>query len=111
EQRLNELGSRPSLLNPLFYGLSFGLGAVAGRISDRISLGFVAATEQLVERHLDDHLTRLPKDDLKSRAILEQMRDDEIEHANHALQAGGEVFLSTMKEVTKLQATKMTSAT
>ncbi|MDY3198226.1 MAG: 2-polyprenyl-3-methyl-6-methoxy-1,4-benzoquinone monooxygenase [Pseudomonadaceae bacterium] len=111
EQRLNELGSRPSLLNPLFYGLSFGLGAVAGRISDRISLGFVAATEQLVERHLDDHLTRLPKDDLKSRAILEQMRDDEIEHANHALQAGGVVFPRPIKGVMKLMSRVMTSAT
>ncbi|MFA5678028.1 MAG: 2-polyprenyl-3-methyl-6-methoxy-1,4-benzoquinone monooxygenase [Pseudomonas sp.] len=111
EQRLNELGSRTSVLNPLFYGLSFGLGAVAGRISDRISLGFVAATEQLVERHLDDHLTQLPEDDLKSRAILEQMREDEIEHGSMALQAGGVVFPRPVKGTMKLMSRVMTSVT
>ena len=110
EQRLNELGSRTSLLNPLFYGMSYGMGAVAGRISDRISLGFVAATEQLVERHLDDHLTQLPEDDLKSRAILEQMREDEIEHGSQALQAGGMVFPRPVKGVMKLMSKVMTSA-
>ena len=110
EQRLNELGSRTSVLNPLFYGLSFGLGAVAGKISDRVSLGFVAATEQLVERHLDDHLTQLPADDLKSRAILEQMREDEIEHASHALQAGGMVFPRPVKGTMKLMSKGMTGA-
>ena len=110
EQRLNELGSRTSVLNPLFYGLSFGLGAVAGKISDRVSLGFVAATEQLVERHLDDHLTQLPADDLKSRAILEQMREDEIEHASHALQAGGMVFPRPVKGTMKLMSKVMTGA-
>lgn len=111
EQRLNELGSRTSLLNPLFYGMSYGMGAVAGRISDRVSLGFVAATEQLVERHLDDHLTQLPEDDLKSRAILEQMREDEIEHGSQALQAGGMVFPRPVKGVMKLMSKVMTSAT
>ena len=80
EQRLTELNSRTSVFNPLFYGLSFGIGAAAGLISDRISLGFVAATEEQVERHLDDHLNQLPQEDIKSRAILEQMREDEIEH-------------------------------
>ena len=111
EQRLNELGSRTSLLNPLFYSMSYGMGAVAGRISDRVSLGFVAATEQLVERHLDDHLTQLPEDDLKSRAILEQMREDEIEHGSQALQAGGMVFPRPVKGVMKLMSKVMTSAT
>ena len=111
EQRLHELGSRTSLLNPLFYGLSFGLGAAAGKISDRISLGFVAATEQLVERHLDDHLRQLPEDDLKSRAILEQMREDEIEHGSQALQAGGVVFPRPVKAAMKLMSKAMTSAT
>ena len=110
EQRLNELGSRTSLLNPLFYGLSFGLGAAAGKISDRVSLGFVAATEQLVEQHLDDHLTQLPEEDLKSRAILEQMREDEIEHASHALQAGGMVFPRPVKGTMKLMSKVMTGA-
>ena len=111
EQRLNELGSRTSLFNPLFYSMSFGMGAVAGKISDRVSLGFVAATEQLVERHLDDHLTQLPEDDLKSRAILEQMREDEIEHGSQALQAGGMVFPRPVKGVMKLMSKVMTSAT
>ena len=111
EQRLNELGSRTSLFNPLFYGMSFGMGAVAGKISDRVSLGFVAATEQLVERHLDDHLTQLPEDDLKSRAILEQMREDEIEHGSQALQAGGMVFPRPVKGAMKLMSKVMTSAT
>lgn len=111
EQRLNELGSRTSVLNPVFYGLSFGIGAVAGKISDRISLGFVAATEQLVERHLDDHLTQLPEDDLKSRAILEQMREDEIEHGSQALQAGGVVFPRPVKGVMKLMSKVMTGVT
>lgn len=111
EQRLRELDSRTSVLNPLFYGLSFGIGAAAGRISDRISLGFVAATEQLVERHLDDHLRQLPEDDLKSRAILEQMRDDEIEHGSQALQAGGVVFPRPVKGIMKMMSKVMTAAT
>lgn len=111
EQRLKELDSRTSLLNPVFYGLSFGIGAVAGKISDRISLGFVAATEQLVERHLDEHLTQLPEDDLKSRAILEQMREDEIEHGSQALQAGGVVFPRPVKGAMKLMSKAMTIAT
>lgn len=111
EQRLKELDSRTSLLNPVFYGLSFSVGAVAGKISDRISLGFVAATEQLVERHLDEHLTQLPEDDLKSRAILEQMREDEIEHGNQALQAGGVVFPRPVKGIMRLMSKVMTSTT
>ncbi len=109
EQRLRELNSSTSLFNPLFYGLSFGIGAAAGKISDRISLGFVAATEQLVERHLDDHLRKLPVDDLKSRALLEQMREDEIEHGNQALQAGGVVFPRPVKGVMKLMSKVMTA--
>lgn len=111
EQRLGELNSHPSVLNPLFYGVSFGLGAVAGLVSDRISLGFVAATEQLVERHLDDHLTRLPLEDARSRAILEQMREDEIEHGNQALAAGGVRFPAPVKAVMTLMSKVMTAAT
>ena len=111
EQRLRELGSQPSVLNPLFYGLSFGMGAVAGMISDRVSLGFVAATEQLVERHLDDHLTQLPEEDIKSRAILEQMREDEIEHGSQALEAGGMVFPEPVKAAMTLLSGFMTKAT
>ncbi|GGD12462.1 2-polyprenyl-3-methyl-6-methoxy-1,4-benzoquinone monooxygenase [Halopseudomonas salina] len=111
EQRLRELKSQPSLLNPLFYGLSFGMGAAAGLISDRISLGFVAATEQLVERHLDDHLAQLPEEDIKSRAILEQMRIDEIEHGAQALEAGGMIFPEPVKAAMTLLSGFMTKAT
>ena len=110
-QRLSELNSQPSVLNPLFYGLSFGMGAAAGLISDRVSLGFVAATEQLVERHLDDHLAELPEEDIKSRAILEQMRMDEIEHGAQALEAGGMVFPEPVKAAMTLLSSLMTKAT
>lgn len=89
EQRIRQLGSHTSVLNPIFYGLSFGIGASAGLISDRISLGFVAATEDQVCKHLDDHLGQLPAGDEKSRAILEQMREDEAEHSTAAIEAGG----------------------
>ena len=97
EQRIRELGSHPSVLNPLFYGLSFGVGAVAGLVSDRVSLGFVAATEDQVCKHLDEHLEQLPEHDTKSRAILEQMRIDEQQHANSALAAGGVRFPAPIK--------------
>lgn len=89
EQRLDALGSRPSLFNPLWYGMSFGLGAVAGIAGDRWSLGFVAETENQVCEHLEDHLQKLPEDDHKSRAILEQMLIDEEKHGTTAKQAGG----------------------
>jgi ubiquinone biosynthesis monooxygenase Coq7 len=97
EQRIRQLGSHPSVLNPLFYGLSFGVGAVAGLISDKVSLGFVAATEDQVVKHLDDHLQQLPANDDKSRAILEQMRLDEERHATSALEAGGLRFPAPLK--------------
>lgn len=88
EARLDELDSQPSLLNPLWYGMSFGLGALAGYAGDRWSLGFVAETEQQVCRHLDEHLQRLPLEDERSRSILEQMRLDEGRHATSAIEAG-----------------------
>jgi ubiquinone biosynthesis monooxygenase Coq7 len=97
EQRIRQLGSHPSVLNPLFYGLSFGVGAVAGLISDKISLGFVAATEDQVVKHLSEHLQQLPANDDKSRAILEQMRLDEERHATSALEAGGLRFPTPVK--------------
>ena len=90
EERLKELGSRPSLLNSLWYAGAFGIGLVAGLAGDRWSLGFLAETEKQVERHLDDHLERLPEADLRSRAIVEQMRIDEIEHGASAMAAGGQ---------------------
>lgn len=92
EQRLQALNSHTSLLNPLFYGLSFGIGAVAGKISDRVSLGFVAATEQQVCQHLTQHMMDLPVQDEQSKAVLLQMLDDEAKHAATALDAGGHVF-------------------
>lgn len=92
EERVKELGSHTSLLNPLFYGLSFGIGALAGKISDKVSLGFVAATEEQVCKHLTSHMTSLPKQDEKSKAILLQMLEDEAKHATTALTAGGYKF-------------------
>lgn len=89
ERRLTELGSRPSLLAPMWYAGSFAIGAVAAAVSDRVSLGFVAETERQVEAHLTDHLERLPGDDARSRAILEAMRADEIAHGARAREAGG----------------------
>jgi len=111
EQRLSELDSRPSLLNPLFYGLSFGIGALAGRISDRISLGFVAATEEQVCKHLDEHLQQLPDGEQKSRAILQSMREDEQHHAQTALAAGGVNFPAPVKFGMRLVAKVMTKST
>lgn len=89
EERLAELGSRPSVLNPLWYAGAFAIGAAAGLIGDRWSLGFVAETERQVVRHLDDHLGRLPEKDERSRAILEQMKIDEQHHGTVAENAGG----------------------
>lgn len=92
EQRIKELNGRTSLLNPLFYGLSFGVGALAGKVSDKVSLGFVAATEEQVCKHLTSHLTSLPVQDEKSKAILLKMLEDEAKHATTALNAGGYRF-------------------
>ncbi len=89
EQRLDALGAKPSLFNPLWYGMSFGLGALAGIAGDRWSLGFVAETEKQVCEHLEDHLQKLPEDDRKSRAVLEQMLIDEHRHGATAKAAGG----------------------
>ncbi|WP_019449540.1 2-polyprenyl-3-methyl-6-methoxy-1,4-benzoquinone monooxygenase [Cupriavidus sp. BIS7] len=87
--RLHELGSRPSLLNPVWYAGAFAIGVLAGRAGDRVSLGFVAETERQVEHHLTGHLDRLPAADGRSRVILEQMRDDEVRHGDAARDAGG----------------------
>lgn len=89
EARLRELDSRPSLLNPLWYGLSFGLGAAAGLAGDRWSLGFVAETEDQVCEHLVEHKARLPAQDARSAAVLDQMIEDESRHAHNAREAGG----------------------
>ncbi|QTF57554.1 2-polyprenyl-3-methyl-6-methoxy-1,4-benzoquinone monooxygenase [Stutzerimonas frequens] len=111
EQRIRQLGSHTSVLNPLFYGLSFGIGASAGLISDRISLGFVAATEDQVCKHLDEHLGQLPAGDDKSRAILEQMREDEAQHSTAAIEAGGLRFPAPIKFGMSLISKVMTKAT
>ena len=111
EQRIRELGSRPSLLNPLFYGLSFGVGDLAGLVSDKVSLGFVAATEDQVVKHLDEHLQQIPAEDRKSRAILQQMKSDEQQHATTALEAGGLNFPAPVKFGMSLLAKVMTKST
>src|SRR5699024_867618 len=111
EQRIGELGSQTILLNPIFYGLYFAIGAGAGAISDNVSLGFVAATEQQVCKHHDDHSQQIPKSDRNSRAILQQMRIDEEEHANNALDAGGYRFPAPVKFGMSLMAKVMTSST
>lgn len=108
EDRLRELGSRTSVLNPAFYAMSFGLGAVAGLVGDKWSLGFVAATEEQVCKHLSDHLEQLPEGDDKSRLILEAMLLDEAEHATSALEAGGVDFSPRMKELMTLVSGVMT---
>ncbi len=89
EKRLNELGSHKSLFNPLWYAGSFTLGALAGALGDKWNLGFLAETERQVEGHLNEHLSELPEQDAKSRAIVEQMKIDEMKHADTAIEYGG----------------------
>ena len=87
-ERLEELASRPSLLNPVWYAGAWAIGAGAGLVGDRVSLGFVVETERQVEAHLGEHLETLPEGDARSRAIVRRMKDDEARHAEHALAAG-----------------------
>lgn len=110
-QRLDELDSRTSLLDPAFYAVSYLLGAAAGLLGDRLSLGFVAATEDGVRRHLDRHLQSLPDGDAKSRAILEEMRADEARHGADAVRAGGVVYPKPIKAAMAVAAKAMTTAT
>jgi ubiquinone biosynthesis monooxygenase Coq7 len=107
--RLDELGSRPSLLNPLWYAGAFGLGLVAGRFGDAVSLGFVVETERQVEAHLEGHLERLPAADHASRAIVAQMKDDEAAHANHALHSGAVELPPPVKAAMRAAAKVMTT--
>ncbi|MFP5418870.1 MAG: 2-polyprenyl-3-methyl-6-methoxy-1,4-benzoquinone monooxygenase [Gammaproteobacteria bacterium] len=88
EQRINELGGRKSLLNPLWFGGAFAMGAAAGLLGDKWNLGFLAETERQVEAHLDGHLQKLPEADIKSRAVVEQMKSDEAQHAQTAIEHG-----------------------
>ena len=98
EDRLRQLDSRPSLLNPLWYALSYGIGAAAGIAGDKWSLGFVAATEDQVCAHLEDHLEKLPTEDAKSKAILKQMIVDEKQHGDLARNAGGAELPAPVKQ-------------
>ena len=88
-RRIAELGGRTSLLNPLWYGGAFAIGLLAARLGDRVSLGFMAETEKQVEQHLQGHLDRLPPADVASRAVVEQMRVDEVHHGQTATALGG----------------------
>lgn len=99
EERLNELESKTSLLNPFWYVGSFCIGAFAGFIGDALSLGFVAETERQVTTHLNRHLDKLPTHDLKTKAILEQMKTDEMAHANAAIAAGGKELPFLIKKL------------
>ena len=108
-ERLQEMGSRPSLLNPLWYAGAFGLGLLAGRFGDRVSLGFVVETERQVEAHLDSHLARLPADDRASRAIVAQMKADEAAHAAQALSAGAVPLPAPVKGLMRAAAKVMTT--
>ncbi|MDR3451820.1 MAG: 2-polyprenyl-3-methyl-6-methoxy-1,4-benzoquinone monooxygenase [Rhodoferax sp.] len=107
--RLDELGARPSLLNPLWYAGAFAMGLVAGRLGDRVSLGFVQETERQVEAHLQSHLERLPAGDHASRAIVVQMRDDEARHAAQARDAGALEFPAPVKALMQAAARVMTT--
>jgi ubiquinone biosynthesis monooxygenase Coq7 len=111
-ERLEALGARPSVFNPLWYGGAFALGWVAGQLGDRVSLGFLQETELQVEAHLQSHLTPpdaggLPTQDEASRAIVAQMRDEEAEHAAHAVQLGAQELPSVAKDAMRAMANVM----
>jgi 3-demethoxyubiquinol 3-hydroxylase len=108
ERRIAELGGRKSLLNPMWYAGSFAIGALAGLVGDRWNLGFLAETEHQVVNHLENHLGRLPASDEKSRAILEQMKDDEAKHATTAITQGGAELPAPVKLAMKLASRVMT---
>lgn len=108
-QRLDELGARPSLLNPLWFAGAFGLGWAAGRLGRGTSLGFVVETERQVEAHLATHLDRLPANDEASRAIVAQMKDDEARHAQEAKHAGGDDLPLAVQGLMRAAAKVMTT--
>ena len=108
-QRLHELGARPSLLNPLWYAGAFGLGLLAGRLGDNISLGFVVETERQVEAHLAEHMERLPLGDHESRAIVAQMKTDEARHAKEAESAGAVLLPAPVQGLMRMMAKVMTT--
>jgi ubiquinone biosynthesis monooxygenase Coq7 len=108
-ERIAELGGRPSLLNPVWYAGAFAIGVLAGRAGDRTSLGFMAETERQVEAHLDGHLDRLPPGDVRSRAIVAQMKIDEAAHAQAAIELGGEPLPPPVRAAMRLAARLMTT--
>ena len=108
DERIHELASHASYLNPLWYAGSFAIGAIAGAIGDKWSLGFVAETEKQVVEHLDEHLQRLPKADEKSRVILEQMREDEGHHATVAIESGGVALPEPVRKLMRYTSKIMT---
>jgi ubiquinone biosynthesis monooxygenase Coq7 len=108
EARLRELGDRTSWLNPLWYAGAFGIGLLAGKLGgDKVSLGFVVETEKQVEAHLQSHMTRLPQNDTASRAIVAQMKADEMRHAQEAQQAGATELPEPVKQAMRLAAKVM----
>lgn len=109
EQRIRELGGRKSLLNPLWYAGALGIGLLAGKAGDKWNLGFLAETERQVEAHLDSHLEKLPAQDRRSWEIVEQMKVDEIKHADTALRLGGAPLPGPVKALMKLSAKVMTA--
>jgi ubiquinone biosynthesis monooxygenase Coq7 len=109
QQRLRELGDRPSLLNPLWYGGAFAIGLLAGRAGDAVSLGFLVETERQVERHLEHHMDRLPAGDAASRAIVEQMKQDEARHADAAQSAGAAELPAPVRWAMRAAAKVMTT--
>ena len=110
ENRLNELSSQKSLLNPIWYAGSFAIGALAGAIGDKWSLGFVAETENQVVQHLNEHLKQLPKHDHKSIRILQQMKDDEAHHETVALEGGGAELPWPVKKLMSAMSKVMTTS-
>ena len=108
-ERIEAMGSRPSLLNPLWYAGAFGLGLLAGHFGDKVSLGFVVETERQVEAHLDSHLGRLPPGDHASRAVVAQMKTDEAAHADKALQAGAVPLPGPVRGLMRMAAKVMTT--
>lgn len=109
EKRIAELGGRKSLLNPVWYLGSLTIGMLAGKLGDRWNLGFLAETERQVEAHLKGHLDRIPPDDARSRAILEQMKEDEARHADTAIHLGGRELPAPIKAGMKFASRVMTS--
>lgn len=107
ETRITELGGRKSLLNPLWFGGAFGMGVVAGLMGDKWNLGFLAETERQVEAHLDGHLQQLPEVDARSRAVVEQMKTDEAQHAQTAIDHGGASLPAPVKLAMRVAADVM----